>query len=129
MTKPTWDAFEVSGKTSNGLLLRSKWDLTYDTPYGVVVIPKGTETDGASIPKMFWGILGPHGPYFLAAFLHDYAYSKKGQETLGWDRYMADMAFEDAMQKDGVGVIKRLTIVSAVRMAGWLPYKRNRKNG
>lgn len=125
--KPSWDAFEVAGRTKNGLILRSKWDLEYDTPHGRVVIPKGTLTDGASIPKIFWGLLGPHGPYFLAAFLHDYAYSAAGQKALKWTRYMADIAFDDAMYKDGIGGLKRGTIVSAVRLCGWAPYNRATK--
>ena len=127
MTAPSWDAFEVAGRTANGLLLRSKWDLEYETIYGRVKIPKGTLTDGASIPKIFWGLLGPHGPYFLAAFLHDYAYSAIGQRDLKWTRYQADMAFDDLMEKDGVGFVKRFTIVTAVRAGGWLPYGRATK--
>jgi hypothetical protein len=127
MTAPSWDAFEVAGRTRNGLILRSKWDLTYETPYGTIVVPKGTLSDGASIPKIFWSFLGPHGPYFLAAFLHDYAYSAAGQRDLGWDRYMADMAFEDSMQQDGVWFHERLVIITAVRFAGWVPYGRAKK--
>lgn len=127
MTTPSWDAFETAGRTKNGILLRSKWDLTYETPYGTVVVPKGTLSDGASIPKIFWNILGPHGPWFLAAFLHDYAYSKAGQDALGWTREMADLAFDYAMEQDGVWFIARLVIVMAVRAGGWIPYKNNRK--
>ena len=129
MTTPSWDAFEVAGRTKRGLLLRSKWDLTYETPYGTVVIPKGTLSDGASIPSVFWGILGPHGPYFLAAFLHDYAYSAAGQKALGWTRYQADMAFDHAMEQDSVRFHTRLTIIFFVRLGGWKPYRDNRKNG
>jgi hypothetical protein len=127
---PTPDAFEVAYRTRRGLVLRSKWDLTYETPYGTVIVPAGTLTDGASIPRIFWPLLGPHGPYFLAAVLHDYAYSAIGQRDLGdlgWDRYMADMAFDYAMELDGVNFPTRLVVVSAVRMAGWVPYNLTKK--
>ena len=127
MTAPSWDAFEVAGHTKDGLILRSKWEITYETPYGTVVVPKGTLTDGASIPKVFWNLLGPHGPYFLAAFLHDYAYSLAGQKKLGWTRYQADMALDHAMELDGVGGATRFVIIVGVRAGGWKPYRDNRK--
>ena len=42
--------------------------------YPTILIPKGFIFDGASIPKMFRGLLSPVGILLVAAIVHDYAY-------------------------------------------------------
>jgi hypothetical protein len=37
-------------------------------------VPKGFVTDLASIPRPFWSLLPPNGPYAQAAIVHDYLY-------------------------------------------------------
>lgn len=39
-----------------------------------IVIPKGFQFDGASIPRPFWGILHPSGLLLIPALVHDFAY-------------------------------------------------------
>lgn len=43
-------------------------------------IPKGNVSDGASIPRMFWGLIGlrPDGLIRAGALIHDYLYAYKG---------------------------------------------------
>lgn len=44
-------------------------------------IPKGYETDGASIPRLFWSLYPPFkSEYFSAALIHDYLCSKAAFE-------------------------------------------------
>ena len=40
-------------------------------------VPKGFVSDGASIPKMFWGLIAPciDGRTIRAAIIHDWLYS------------------------------------------------------
>lgn len=52
---------------NNKLILLEKY--TYDE----IVIPKGFETNGADIPRIFWIIVPPFKPKYLPAVLvHDY---------------------------------------------------------
>lgn len=52
---------------NNKLILLEKY--TYDE----IVIPKGFETNGADIPRIFWSIIPPFKPKYLpAVIVHDY---------------------------------------------------------
>jgi len=108
------------------------WILTHYFRYchpdhPIITVPTGFETDGASIPRPFWNILGPHGPYFRAAVIHDFLYSRRSDNHFhGIDRLLADRIFLSAMTDCGVGWITRHTIYRAVRLFGWIPYKKGK---
>jgi hypothetical protein len=108
------------------------WILThyfrYTHPdFPIVTVPVGTMTDGASIPKIFHSILGPNGPWFRAAVIHDYLYNPASNRChAGITRDMADRIFLQAMMDCGVGWLTRRTIYRAVRMFGWIPYKKRK---
>lgn len=93
----------------------------------VPVLPRGADrlgfvTDGATIPRVFWSIIGgPEGAYFPAAVLHDFLYVAKPV-----DRYTADCVFLEAMKALGVNRAKRYAMFWAVRAAGWIVW--NRRN-
>ena len=92
---------------------------------GEIRVPKGFITDFASIPRVFWTILPPDGKYTQAAVLHDFLYYKKGKLTnMKLSRKECDGVFLEAMEVLSVSWIKRHTIYRAVRMFGWLPFKR-----
>lgn len=85
---------------------------------GIVIrVPKGFETDLASVPRIFWPILPPHGYYGKAAVIHDYCY-----ENAIEDRKWADDLFFEAMGVLGVPQWKRLMIYWGVRLFGWIHY-------
>lgn len=88
----------------------------------VIEVPKGFMSDGASIPKIFWSLIGgPTGKYFYAAILHDYLYYTKT-----YKRWKADKIFYEAMGVLGVPNWKRSIMHLAVRLFGFIPWK-NRK--
>lgn len=94
---------------------------------GTITVPTGFITDGASIPQLFWAILGPHGTYFPAAVIHDYLYNKASDGSFGdLTRAEADQIFLDAMESIGVSWLTRHTIYYAVRLFGWTSYKKRR---
>jgi len=87
------------------------------------IAPSGTLTDGASIPKMFFKMIGaPRSHEFLnAATLHD-AYCGIGNE--GLTQYHSDIwqnvhrMFYDALRVDGTPAIKAKIMYAAVYLAG-----------
>lgn len=88
--------------------------------YGLIEVPKGTLTDGASIPRIFWNILSPFGEYFAAALIHDYLYSPANNR---FTRAEADLILLEAMKALNVPAVKRVIIYRAVRLFGWRSYK------
>jgi hypothetical protein len=94
----------------------------YVSSKGIIVVPTGFRTDGASIPKVFWSILGPHGSYFSAAIVHDFLYSKASNATWCMSRKDADDLFLEAMWNAGVGWHRNI-IHAAVRCGGWRSFK------
>jgi hypothetical protein len=89
----------------------------------VVEIKKGTKTDGASIPKIFWSLIGgPLGPYAPAAVVHDVLYVRGT-----YKRRKADKTFLEAMAVLKVRWWRRRVMHLGVRIGGWLPWNRYRK--
>jgi hypothetical protein len=79
----------------------------------IIKVPKGTETDMASIPRILWAFFPPTGRWAKAAILHDYLYSKGCVE-----RIEADKIFLESMKVLGVCVGTRAVFYSAVRLFG-----------
>jgi len=96
----------------------------------------GTVTDGASIPRFFWRLVGAPimGPHFPAAVMHDAAY----EGTLTWvengqaihvSKQMADDMFDRllALPQMKVAPWRRKLMVYAVRTFGQSAWDNNRK--
>ncbi len=80
----------------------------------IIVVPKDFITDGASIPKFAWPIIGhPFGRYAQAAVLHDYLYRThlKTKEN-------SDNIFLEAMEVLEVPKHIRVTMYWCVRLFG-----------
>ena len=99
------------------------WTGNPDSPE-MIIVSEGFETDGASIPKVFWSVIGSPllGRYRNAAVLHDYLYA-----TNLFDKKRCDDLFLEAMGVLGVQLWKRRTMYRAVRMFGGRPYKKGGK--
>lgn len=69
----------------------NKWQLIENWQSPFLFIPAGFETDGASVPRLFWWFASPSGDLFEAAIIHDYMY-KKGIRT----KQEADHTFKRA---------------------------------
>ncbi len=46
--------------------------LVYEGATDTIEVPTGFVTDLASVPRLFWALLPPHGAYERSAVLHDY---------------------------------------------------------
>ena len=80
----------------------------------IYVIKAGFVTDGASIPRAMWRIVGhPWGHYMPAAVLHDAFYASHLVS-----REEADEALRDLMLAIGVPKWKAIAMYQAVKMFG-----------
>jgi hypothetical protein len=71
-------------------------DMAYYTSRGLIVVPKGFESDGCSMPRFFWRLFGHpfQMEYLREAILHDWLY-----KTQIFDRATADLLFREEMEK------------------------------
>ncbi len=100
-----------------------EYHVGHESSLDVAYVPKGFITDGASIPKIFWPLIGgPLGPYAPAAVVHDFIYKYQLR-----DREEADRIFLEAMGVLGVAWWRRRSMWLAVRVAGWRPWNRYTK--
>lgn len=77
-------------------------------------IPKGFESDYASVPRFLWRIVPPFGRYARAALVHDYVYRYRKHS-----RVVCDDIFNQMMKKLNVSPWRRILMYRAVRMMGW----------
>lgn len=89
----------------------------------VIRVPKGFETDLATIPRLFWSILPPHGYYGKAAVIHDYCYVN-GFVSKRW----ADDIFLQAMEDLKIPAWKRIIMYWAVRLFGRGNFSKSNNN-
>jgi len=82
-----------------------------------VVVPAGTVTDFASIPRPLWWLYPPDGPWAEAAVIHDWLYSR-GLLS----RFLSDAIFREAMARYGVPWWRRAILYYAVRLFGGRHY-------
>lgn len=103
-----------------------QWRLLEDYVYhssahGMITVPAGFVTDGASVPPPLWALLPPDGPYFGAAIVHDFLYRGHAvRPGTPVDRSTADSIFHDAMVDAGVGWCRRWAVYVGVRLGGWM---------
>jgi hypothetical protein len=114
---------------------RTLWGLERDFSYrtsiggaGVITVPRGFQTDLASIPRFVSPALPPDGPWVQAAVVHDFLYRTSGHGVLWgrtgitrptpYTRAEADDILREAMADLGVWVIQRNLIWSGVRVGG-----------
>jgi hypothetical protein len=95
---------------------------------GTIVVPAGTTTDFASVPRVLWNIIPPVGAYDPAAVVHDYAYQTGRLPGLGrLSRAEADDLLLEGMQLLHVRGLQRWAIYRGVRFGGWVPWNRYRR--
>ncbi len=115
--------FEDAGMHGGSRIFRLISRFRYHSSFGLITVPRTFETDGASIPRVFWNILSPFGDYFPAAVIHDFLYSPFNTE---FDRAESDLIFREAMEHLGVPWFRRDLIYTAVRACGWICFKSRR---
>jgi len=87
---------------------------------GMVEVPKGFETDFASVPRVpvFFTLFGDRA--HREAVLHDYLYRTDSIPVAL--RKQADEVFLEAMKERGKGFFVRWAMYAGVRAGGWTAY-------
>jgi hypothetical protein len=106
----------------NGLNWSVDQDFSYVAKNGDTVnVAKGFITDLASIPRLFWSVIGsPEGLYTDAAVVHDCLYDQQF-----FTRLRCDQILLEAMQDLGVSWWTRHVIYVGVRIGGWIAWKQH----
>jgi hypothetical protein len=98
--------------TNDPELFRVHHDFGFEDRYmNVWMAPEGSITDGASIPRFLWPIIGNplQGPYRRAAVLHDTYYRSHAQP-----KEQVDLMFYNAMVYGGTSLTKAYWMWKAV---------------
>jgi hypothetical protein len=113
----------------DALLLRAaaagQWELVcplvFRTRAGEsITVPAGFRTDLASVPRLLQGLVPVNGAHRPAAVLHDYLFVVQDRP-----RAEVDRIFLDAMEDTGTRATQRWVMWVAVRVGGWLPWRRH----
>lgn len=92
----------------------------------VFEVPTGFLSDGASVPRLIPGLVrlafGGFIDTLSAAILHDWLY-----QTGRVPRGDADALFWEALREDGEGAAGAWTMWAGVRLGGWWPWWKSRR--
>ena len=95
-------------------------DFTAITSLGTITVPRGTVSDGASIPQLAMSIMGDRFDYLKEAVVHDFLYSPGNTD---FSRSEADYILRELMYNVGWPIWKANAFYFAVRVGGWKAYK------
>ena len=97
---------------------------TYTSLHGdSIIVPVGSESDGASTPPEIWPSIPPFGKYWKAAYLHDYLY-----RYTKYPKEYCDSILREAMICLGVNKIEVDVIYEGVNLGGQSSFDQDRKN-
>ncbi len=82
----------------------------------VLTIPPDTVTDLATVPRLFWALLPPHGAYERAAVLHDWLCQRLAAGDSPVTARDTDGLFRRVMREAGVGFVTRWLMWTGVRI-------------
>lgn len=92
-----------------------------------VVVPKGMDTDLASIPEIVPAWMARKlDTHLEASVVHDWLYTRAGQLAFPHGRRVADDVFKAAMDASGVNPMTRDLMYTAVRIGGGPIYDKGR---
>lgn len=95
-----------------------------------ITVPRGFQSDFASIPRLFWAIIPPMGLHSGPAIVHDYLYThhqytdSKTQQVTKISRLEADMIFLQLLLYAGVSKLRASLMFYGVRWFGEKAWQR-----
>lgn len=107
------------------LLIRYRYTtLVFGEPK-FIVVRQGFITDLASIPRIVRSLIPQIGRHRGAAVVHDWLYHKAHDHT--YTRLQCDRIFLEAMKASGVRFVQRQIMFAAVRLGGWVFFRKARR--
>ena len=99
-------------------IYRADWD---DRAF---YIPRGFESDGASVPRFFWRLVFPKtdSNAATAGICHDWIYR---EQPADWTRKEADKLFQSFLVMFGISVWRSVLAYIALRLFGWRAWNEN----
>lgn len=87
-----------------------------------LTIPCGFQSDGCSVPRIFWRVIFPplDNKAIRAGIIHDYIYRTHPK---GWTKWQADREFRTLLLKDGVTMIRANLAFAGVVIGGRKAWK------
>ena len=101
--------------------------LTQNLKFLNYVVPKGFQTDFASVPTLLHWFVQPYGKHSKAAVVHDYLYQTLGGPKI-LSRYQCDRVFLIGLIESKLPAWKSYIMFVAVRLGGWVPWNKYKKN-
>lgn len=88
------------------------------------LIPRGFESDGASVPRLFWRVVFPNSDSHVttAGICHDCIYRIQPEN---WTRAEADRMFLAMLIEHGAPLHSAYMAYLAVRLFGWIAWREN----
>ncbi len=134
---------DIRPTTGRWYALQDDFALTWleDGAFFSLTVPKGFRSDGASVPRLLWSVIGltPDGPIRAGALLHDFIYRYGGEMPAGsfrvyvrgeWaasaqpiTRRRADWILRHFAQAAGISPRRALLVWTGVRVGGWWSWK------
>lgn len=99
--------------------LSEECEVAYDN--NILIIPKGYRTDFASVPRLLWSVVPPHGRMSNASVVHDFVYDNRLYEQqygATAARLLADVTFLIHCNRDGVPTWQAIGFFLLLRMFG-----------
>ena len=116
-------------KIAVGIFEVRRWELRENWHYTLkngdeIVIPKGFDFDGASIPRVFWAFLSPTGLLLIPGLVHDYGYKYNqlwkldpAKGVIAYPNEKADKPYWDNLFRE---IGKEVNNFSFINFVAWL---------
>jgi len=107
-------------------VLMEDWHVDSAASMSFVVVPAGTTTDGASIPRLLWRVCGHplQAPRVYAALFHDFLY--RNGWKFGIDRKAADECYYALLRHFGIAAWRAGIEYYTLRLFGARHYKKEK---
>ena len=117
---------EIHHTDDHGNVCRTLWPHKITFRDKSFRIPRGFESDGASVPRLLWRfVCPPLDPSAVrAGVAHDYIYRVQPPD---WTRQEADEMFLCFLIEDGMPPYRARRAFLGVRLFGWIAWRQNRK--
>lgn len=116
-------------RRSGSTVVLHDWEYVKVDDYRLTV-PAGFETDGASVPRIFFPLISAWDLSFSAPIVHDYLYRTQGRpltvypSARAFTRRETDRIFRYLQEDEGVWWWRRWSSWFAVRLFGFLAWHR-----